>query len=234
METRRKRGRREEPGENKDRGCNARLVKRPEKKGAGCAGTGNVAQGARKCTEIVEGAKEETAARHFPRKSINKKVAQIRALYSQEERKKGRETKEQRRQRSGGHVASRRPENTGRGSVYPSSSSYDIDNSYVARNTRLSISNPFVVRSNTSLLLISLRFPFPPTFYDPSSDDVRVAIFTKTTRSPRLLQHRETTVSLRRGSLFSLRLSVFAFPLVLETRIAIIPAAVIRVFSFRC
>lgn len=142
-----KREEKEEEGKNQGRtktGVVARLEKRPEKKEAGCAGIGNVAQAARKCTEIVEGAKEETAARHFPRKPINKKVAQIRALYSQEGRKKGRETEEQRRQRSGGHVASRRPENTGRGSMYPSSSSYDIDNSYVARNTRLYI--PFDIQ----------------------------------------------------------------------------------------
>lgn len=213
-------------GRTKAGGCSLGLEKRPAKKEAGGARTGNAAQGTRKCTEVVEGAKEETAARRFPTKPINKKVAQIRTLHSEEtreeeeatRRKRDRETErrrertEQRRQRSGGHVASRRRAQRVQDErrMHPSFSSYGIDNSCVARDTRLYIpfqATPSSIRSNTSLFFIPSRFPFPLR-----DSIVRVAVFTKArvgTPPPATFPPRV--------SLFSHAL--FAFSTCFETRI---------------
>ena len=88
-------------GRTKAGGCSLGLEKRPAKKEAGGARTGNAAQGTRKCTEVVEGAKEETAARRFPTKPINKKVAQIRTLHSEETREEEEATRRKRDEERG-------------------------------------------------------------------------------------------------------------------------------------
>lgn len=122
--------------------------------------------------------------------------------------------------------------------MYPSSSSYDIDNSYVARNTRLYI--PFDIQPFRRSIehvspLYSASLSLSP--YLLRSEQRRCTCWhiykKKKTRVPfsTLAASRDHRVTSSRFAFF-LRFGVFAFPpLVLETRTAIVRNSCIFLLS---